>query len=145
MGLTQEEADLLIGLPKKFESDDLLELGNVPLNYTRRLLSMNGREEFFFDVRRGSLNLKKYTLQNRARTIETLVRVDIHGPPHRNPDGQVIPCPHIHIYKEGYNDKWAYPLTTHPFRDPEDIIITFEDFARFCNIVEYPDIQSKLV
>ena len=145
MGITQEEADLLIGLPKRFESDKPIALGNVSLDYTRKLLSIDRREIFFLDVWRGSLNLKKYKLQNRARSVEILVRVDIQGSPHKNPDGAVILCPHIHIYKEGYNDKWAYPLSEHPFRDPKNIIITFEDFAEFCNIVEYPDVQGKLI
>lgn len=91
------------------------------------------------------MNLKKYKLQNRARSVEILVRIDVNGSPHKNPDGLVIPCPHIHIYKEGYNDKWAYPLDDYPFQDPLDIFLTFQDFADFCNILEYPDLQGKLL
>ncbi|MFW9280162.1 DUF6978 family protein [Glaesserella parasuis] len=26
-----------------------------------------------------------------------MVRLDIEGPPHRNPDGEEIICPHIHL------------------------------------------------
>ena len=29
--------------------------------------------------------------------------------PHPNPHGTEIPCPHIHIYREDYDDKCAYP------------------------------------
>ncbi len=145
MSLTQQEADFLIRLQKKFESDDLLILGNTSLNYERTLVSLDGREKFSLDVWRGSLNLKKYKLQNRTRSVEILVRVDIHGAPHKNPDGMIIPCPHIHIYREKYGDKWAYPLSNYKFRDPDNIIVTFEDFAKICNIVKYPDVQGKLI
>lgn len=145
MGLSQQEADLLINLQKKFSGNEPVILGATALNYTRKLLSIDGREEFHLDIWRGSLNLKKYRFQNRARFVEILVRVDINGSPHKNPDGTTIPCPHIHIYREGYNDKWAYPLAGFPFRDPENIIKTFEDFAKYCNIIEYPDVQGRLL
>ncbi len=74
-----------------------------------------------------------------------LVRVDIGGALHTNPDGEEILCPHIHLYREGFDDKWAFPLADYPFQEPEDIVITFEDFARFCNIIELPSIQRSLV
>ncbi|HEY7442131.1 MAG TPA: hypothetical protein VH701_06920 [Vicinamibacterales bacterium] len=27
-----------------------------------------------------------------------------YGAPHRNPDDEEIPCPHLHLYREGYGD-----------------------------------------
>ncbi len=145
MSLTQTEADYLMALAKQFSTDDVLVLGDTPLEYSRDLVSLDGREYFVLDIWRGTLNLKKYKLQERARVIIPLVRVDVGGPLHTNPDGAIIPCPHIHLYREGFDDKWAYPLNDFPFRNPEDIIITFEDFAKLCNIQRLPQIQRSML
>lgn len=144
MSLTQAEADYLITLEKVFETDEILTLGEVRLDYSRDLISLDRRERFILDVWRGGLNLKKYKLQTRGHVIVPLVRIDIGGAPHTNPDGEMIPCPHIHLFREGFDDKWAFPLTAYPFRDSYDIVITFEDLARFCNITQVPQIQRRL-
>ena len=34
----------------------------------------------------------------------------IYGSPHTNPDDQIIGGTHLHIYKEGFDDRWAYPI-----------------------------------
>ncbi len=145
MSLTQAEADYLIGLDKQFVTDDVLILGDTRLEFSRPVVSLDGREQFIVDVWRGTLNLKKYKLQLRARVVIPLVRVDVAGAPHPNPDGNLVLCPHIHLYREGYDDKWAFPLTDYPFRDPDDIIVTFDDFARFCNIQRIPRIQRSML
>jgi hypothetical protein len=55
------------------------------------------------------IKLTKATFQNRARVAIVLYRLDIAGAPHRNLDGEKIPCPHLHFYREGYGAKWAIP------------------------------------
>ena len=86
------------------------------------LISANRRENFLLDVTRGRINLKKATYQNGVRVVVILARLDIDGPPHENPDGQEILCPHLHTYREGFGDKWAvqapsniFPRTTDPW------------------------------
>lgn len=135
----------LIRLDKQFVTDDVLILGDTDLEFSRPLISLDGREQFIFDVWRGTLNLKKYKLQLRARVVIPLVRVDVAGAPHPNPDGTLVPCPHIHLYCEGYDDKWAFPLSDYPFHDPDDIIVTFNDFSRFCSIQRIPRIQRSML
>jgi hypothetical protein len=61
------------------------------------------------------IDLIKGTYQNRARYVVVLVRLDFGGKPHRNPDGEEIASPHLHIYREGVGDKWAYPVTADRF------------------------------
>lgn len=73
------------------------------------LTSVDKRENFILDVTRAQIKLTKATFQNRARAAIILMRLDLDGPPHRNPDGEEIPCPHLHIYREGHADKWAVP------------------------------------
>ena len=146
MSLTQDEADYLMQLEKKFTSNDPLILGAGPLKFVRTLISRDGREQFLLDVHRGSLSLKKYTFQERARAIIPLVRVDVGETlRHTNPDGTLIEGSHIHIYREGYDVKFASPLAGFPFRAPDDMMITFEDFARFCNITVIPPIIGRLI
>ena len=145
MSLTQDEADYLMRLEKKFTSDIPLVLGAGPLGFTRTLISSDGREQFGLGVYRGSLSLK-YTFQERARAIIPLVRVDVGETlRHTNPDSTLIEGSHIHIYREGYDVKFASPLARFPFRAPDDMMITFEDFARFCNITMIPPITGRLI
>jgi hypothetical protein len=40
------------------------------------------------DVTRAEIKLTKATYQNRARAAIILLRLDLDGPPHRNPDGR---------------------------------------------------------
>lgn len=76
MSLTQTEADYLMALAKQFSTDDVLVLGDTPLEFSRDLVSLDGREYFVLDAWRGTISLKKYKLQERARVIIPLVRVD---------------------------------------------------------------------
>ena len=101
-------------------------------------MSEDGRDEFILDVATSSIKLSKITLQNRARTTAILARLDIDGPSHRNPDDFEIPCPHIHLFREGFNDKWAFTVPSAHFSDLSDRVKTLEDFLRFCSVIEPP-------
>ena len=74
-----------------------------------------------------------------------LVRLDFNGPPHRNPDGTDILCPHLHIYREGYGDKWAIALPKAKFSNETDPWVMLQDFMNYCNIEEKPNIQKNLL
>ena len=108
------------------------------------LISENKRERFFLDIERGIINLLKGKYQNRARQVVVLLRLDFGGPPHRNPDDGEVLCPHLHIYREGYGDKWAIPVPTDAFPDAADPWQTLADFMRYCNVVEPPLIRRGL-
>lgn len=141
--LTQSEADALLAIQKQFVNTKVLNLGQVALDETHDLISLDGREKFLLDIWRGGINLKKYRYNNRARVIYILARVDIGGPPHRNPDGEIVQAPHIHIYREGYGDKWAYPISKYSFSTPIDMITVLRDFAKLCNITPLPQFQLR--
>jgi hypothetical protein len=108
------------------------------------LISTDKRENFLLDVSRGRIDLKKGTYQSRARQIVVLVRLDFGGQPHRNPDDAEVLSPHLHIYREGYGDKWAFPVPTDKFPNMSDLWQTLEDFMRYCNVTEPPFIQKGL-
>lgn len=141
ISLTQAEADALIALEKHRVSDDQHEFpslggGSVEIP----LQSADKREAFLLDISRGRIDLSKGTYQNRARKIVILVRLDFGGKPHRNPDDEEVPSPHLHLYREGFGDKWAIPAPLDRFRDTEDIWMTLQDFMRFCNVTRPPNI-----
>jgi len=142
--LSQSEADHLLGLKKKRRSADNVRWPVPGMKVCVGLLSMDEKEEFFLDVGRGQIKLTKLTLQNRARSTVILARLDIDGPPHRNPDDHEVPCPHIHLYREGFDDKWAFPVPAEQFSDLSDRRKALADFMRFCNIVDPPHFEDGL-
>jgi hypothetical protein len=108
------------------------------------LVSFDKRENFILDITRARIKLTKATYQNRARQAVVLMRLDLDGPPHRNPDDHEIPCPHLHMYREGYGDKWAFPAPVDRYPNVQDLFSTFEAFMRHCNITVRPQIDRGL-
>lgn len=141
--LTQVEADALIALAKRRVDDQQCDYPNAGGAITIPLVSTDGREPFFLDLSRSRIDLAKGTYQNRGRLVVVLVRLDFGGRPHRNPDGIHIASPHLHLYRAGYGDKWAFPVPSQDFADLTDAWRTLEDFMQFCNIVA-PVIQRGL-
>jgi hypothetical protein len=142
--LSQAEADLLIAMAKYRENDNTWLYPSLGGSISIPLISSDKRERFLLDISHGQVNLTKTKYQNRARQSYILVRLDFGGSPHRNPDGEEINCPHLHLYLEGYGDKWAFPAPLDKFSDTNDIWQIFQDFMKYCNIVLPPQIQRGL-
>lgn len=142
--LTQSEANALI-TAEKHRADQLSY--NFPMqgqSTTIPLVSSDRREQFMLDLSRGRIDMHKVKIQNRARAVIPLVRLDLGGSLHRNPDGEEIPSPHLHIYREGYGDKWAIRVPINSFTEIENIRVTFDDFLRYCNVTVPPHIEWPL-
>jgi len=142
--LTQAEADALIAMEKHRVDDQRHEYPSLGGFITVPLQSADKREHFLLDISRGRIDLLKGKYQDRSRQIVVLVRLDFGGAPHRNPDGQEIPCPHLHVYREGFGDKWAGPVPTDNFPNPANPWRTLDDFMRYCNITQPPIIEKGL-
>ncbi|MDX2066488.1 MAG: hypothetical protein SFX74_12175 [Fimbriimonadaceae bacterium] len=142
--LTQDRADALIRLAKYRISDKPHDFPTAGESASIALRSQDRREEFLLDITRGKIKLEKVTFQTRTYSTVILVRLDLEGPPHRNPDGEVIPCPHIHLYRQGYGDKWAVAIERSQFRDVHDLPTTCQDFMTYCNVVEPPQFEWGL-
>lgn len=138
LNVTQVEADALIAMPKIRANEIVWNFPGPGASISVPLLSENKRENFLLDMNRGQINLSKATYQNRARQVIILVRLDVEGSPHHNPDGERIDCPHIHLYREGYGDKWAFPLPVGQFLRIGDRWETLLDFMDYCNIIHPP-------
>jgi hypothetical protein len=131
--LTQQEADDLICMKKRFVTPRNISLP-PGADQTHELIGEDNREQFLLDLWRGTLRLSKVRYQTRGRKVFVLVRLEINGPPHTNPDGKKIGPTHLHVYREGYEGKWAYPLDPNLFQNPNDVGTAFSDFCRYCNI-----------
>lgn len=142
--LSQIEADYLIALEKRFVDQSPVSLP-VGSKQVRELVGPQDRERFLLDLWRGTIRLTKATLQTRAHTAVILVRLDLDPSPHTNPDGEKILGPHIHVYREGFEDKWAEPIDPTPFSDPESLSRSFEDFCAYCSVSSRPPFQASLV
>jgi hypothetical protein len=144
VNLTQSEADALIAIEKHRADEQDYEYPGLGGSISVPLVSPDKRESFLLDISRGRIDLMKGTYQNRARQVVILVRLDFGGPPHRNPDGVEIQCPHLHIYREGFGDKWAVPVPNDRFPNLNDLWLTLESFMRYCNITQTPNIRRGL-
>ncbi|MFQ6131520.1 MAG: hypothetical protein ACE5R4_05755 [Armatimonadota bacterium] len=144
--LRQEEADALIDMEKLFASNDPIQLPGPGAYLERQLVSADERKSFLLDVnRRGRILTARCTYQMRYQVTIHLLRLDVNGPPHTNPDDEHLAGPHIHRYREGYDDKWADPVSEPDFPNLGDVRDTFLRFLDVCNVVEIPDIQGVLL
>jgi hypothetical protein len=156
--LTQSEADSLISLEKKRTTRDIFNFPQSGEFLTIPIVSLDEREAFLIDInRKGRIRLTKCTYQERYRGMVILVRLDINGSPHPNPEvsnvplsyllhynGQTVQCPHLHLYVEGFMDRWAIAAPPDKFPNTRDLNATLDDFFHYCNIIEPPIIQRGL-
>lgn len=142
--LTQPEADALLAMEKHRLDTTQYDYPGLGGAIRIPLTSPDKREAFVLDVSRGQINLKKGTYQNRARGVVILARLDFGGQPHRNPDDVEVASPHLHLYREGFGDKWAFPIPPDAFPQLADSWATLQDFLRFINVTVPPDIIPSL-
>lgn len=142
--LTQADADALLEMEKLKADDGVYPYPSNGGAVRIPLQSADRRESFTLDITRNQIKLSKGTYQNRARGVIVLARVDFGGAPHRNPDDQEIPCPHLHLYREGFGDKWACPLPTAHFTNPGDPWFLLQEFMQYINVTGQPDIRRDL-
>ena len=143
--LLQAEADELLAMPKVRADSEERQFPSPGRFVSAPLASQDGREHFLLDINRRSLNLNRVVFQNRAKIIVVQARLDLGGAPHRNPDDVEIGVPHLHLFREGFGEKWAFEVPALNFKDTSDRWQTLGDFMRFCNIVDPPIIHRDLV
>ena len=154
MPLSQNEADQLLQMPKEFVDASPLEFTRTTtMDYDRFLRSADKREEFILTLERGIRKRLRLKFQTRARKVIVLARLDLHGAPHKNPPGapykpgQWLNETHLHLYREGFEDRIAYEMTDAPGwtigQDVDDLQM-LEGFLRYCGITDWPQIQMGL-
>lgn len=151
MPLAQAEADEFLRMPKKFIDESDLEFRRTePMDSEFVLRSHDRREEFLFNIERGDRDRLRLKYQTRARKVIVLARLELNGPRHKNPPGQPyrpgewLPGTHMHLYREGFDDRVAYLLADvldwHADPNADDVEV-LEEFLRFCGVDPLPLIQ----
>lgn len=142
--LSQIDADALIILEKKAVDSTLWRLPSDGVFTDIPLVSIDEREKFRLGIRRGNIELTKFTFTNLVRENVMLVRLDLNGPGHTNPDGEKLLCPHLHIYREGFGDKWAYVPPADILNNLRNVYDTLDSFMRFCHVIHFPEIEREI-
>lgn len=142
--LTQQEGDALLQMDKINIGTSEIELPDLGGSIEIKLSANDGHEKFIINFTKYSINLLKRNHQLRCRKVIGLARLDLFGPPHRNPDGEEVGSEHLHLYKEGFDLKWAYEVPANDFTNLQDTHQTLEDFLRYCHVVQPPLLKKGL-
>ena len=142
--LTQAEAEQFMQMAKHFLRPPATITIPPGADDSYELTCPNDRERFLLDVWRGTLRLSKLKFQNRVQSVVVLVRLDVDGAPHTNPDGERLMGTHLHLFKEGYDDRWAYPVDRNFFTLLSDPGTTLQEFCAFCKIEAPPPVQGVI-
>jgi len=140
---TQSEADALLAMEKLAADQVVYVFPYTGGKIVVPLESRDKRESFLMSVNRKRIVLTT-SYQTRARGEVVLARLDF-AAPHRNPDGEEIGVPHLHLYREGAADQWAIAVPEGILSDETDGWQVLQDFMRFCNVVEKPNIVQELL
>ena len=144
MSITQIEYDYIMSQDKVFDEAELpIQLGPAPIQWTRQINSIVNKETFILDFYRGSFELSKYTINKRYKQTIILLRYDSGGR-HTNPDEEKFEGAHVHLYREGYNDKFAFPITTLGIVESDTMEEVFNKVMYFCNIKNLPTIEVSM-
>ncbi len=145
--LTQQEADNLLETLKQIQNVDKQMSFPAPGDAEKlSLVSEDGKHEFIVDInRKGYVAIaEKCTYQGRYQKDNILLRLDICASEHTNPDGSIVPASHLHVYREGYGDKWAYELPEEIIH-PDDLIQTTIDFLKYFKTVNADSLNIQTV
>lgn len=141
--LTDEQVDLIINelkAPLVHLDNNLLNTPFGKISITSSILSDINNIKFKLDIHRGNREPGRFTLNLRfSDTNDTLVRLDVNGGPHGNPDGTTSPSSHIHIYNNDYHrkDSYAYPVDLIDFPNIQNLYnasVSFLDYTNITNI-----------
>lgn len=145
--LSQAEADTLQTIEKALTNPKQVHLpppNGTKIHAVYYLRDNHRKDDMKLSTYHAQKNQKKVSYRILYNSSILLVRVDTQdATPHINPDKKIIIPPyqpHIHIYREWYGDKFAYPLPNE-FKDTDDIVQLFMDFLSYSNIINIDEVQ----
>lgn len=126
--LEQWEGDRLLVIPKVYSHSTVVDL-SMGADDDYALESDDGTEFFLLDIYRPTRNKRKVRFQLRYQRDVILARLCT-SVPHTNPDGERIGFPHLHAYREHFDDRFAEQVE--PFGDLSEAL------KFFCNRINLP-------
>lgn len=152
MTITQEEADTLriiekyLANPQDVKIPKMRETRIYPAYhkcYNRR------RDDLDVSAYRGGIDENKVSYRLIYKKGILLIRIDTNDKTaHINPDNKsFIPpmTPHVHIYREGYGDKFAYPLPDEFSSKGADIEKLFIEFLQYSNFINIDELSLSII
>lgn len=139
--LSQKEIDELLEILKHIEYDQ--SMFAFPQKGEKEVLtaySLDKRTMFLIDITPGKSRNNKISFQERYKKDVILLRLDMNGPPHTNPDGEKLSGNHLHIAREGYDDRFAIEVPERLI-DEKSRLRTLINFLEYCKI-DNPDFTS---
>ena len=137
--LSQDEIDELLDILKviKYEKSTF-SFPSYGASEILEAFSKDNKKKFLIDIRptKSIRRGKKITFQERYIKDIILLRLDLFGPPHTNPDFKKISGNHLHIIREGFDDRFAIEIPEN-FINIEDKVQTLIDFLEYCKVENY--------
>lgn len=141
--LTDSEARFLLEIEKIVTENSI----DIPIDGDKCGLNLerhdNNDNVLIIHIVSSSKNKEKYTFNVVYNKCITILRIDIGGSlVHINPDGTEIPVPHMHIYRDGFDDTFAIPLPD-SFSDVDNIAKVLYDLFAYSNVINRDNVEIK--
>ncbi|GEM_PF-2690004 len=156
--LEQSQADEILGISKKFEAG--VSVYDIPVWQPHHkairsygVIASDGNTDFGPMVH--SIQLKGMSMDEEMKTLTFIHRITRNNicrldygrfiQSHSNPDGTIVAGPHLHVYREGFDDKYAIPLSSVFPGFEGDTVELVKVFLDYCHIsYEGLDFQGDL-
>jgi len=145
MGLTDNEIKYLLNVLKNINMKEAYF--TMPLKGESKKIDLisdeNKNDTFIIDInpsKNKRIKSLKITFNERYKKEIILLRLDLNSPRHKNPDGHLLSGNHLHIAREGYDDKYAIEVPD-CFVDLSSPKNTLIDFLTYCNVKNVEKIQ----
>jgi hypothetical protein len=133
--LTEKEAVELINV-FKILTDNVVDLPHIGNSKELEVIQKyNSKQKFTVYIRRSGRNINKisyHAMDNKTKT--SLMRLDIvdkdHA--HKNPNGEIIYGPHLHIFKDNFEIKFAKEFNV----DNKNLVQSCLTFFKLFNIID---------
>lgn len=140
--LTQNEADRLLKMLKKTL---IAEIDFPDMNSSTEFDVQGDTKQDLFTIKifRSKIKYNKYTFGAKIKK-DSILLLELHinpSNPHSNPDGTKIVGSHWHIYKEGFDRKFAFPAVN--INDDDFVINTLLFFDEF-HLISKPNVNYQL-
>ncbi len=63
---------------------------------------------------------------------------------HTNPDGVTFDGPHVHLFREGFDDKFAFPVADIGVISGDRMDVVLLKLMQYCNVTTIPAIEAGL-
>ncbi|MEB6242400.1 hypothetical protein MXL82_04960 [Staphylococcus gallinarum] len=103
------------------------------------IVSFNLGIDYILHIYRGNYESDRFTVGIRFKNLNhQLVRIDVNGGEHTNPDDTVAPTTHIHIYNNKFEkkDRYAYAIDINEFPIISNLYDVYMSFLEYNNIKE---------